>query len=63
MECLEIFDFDGLVSRVQNDVRSMNELAINHRKAELRSAQASVDIGASNIAGGIFTGIGIRKCT
>ena len=58
-----MFDFDGLVSRVQSDVRSMDELAINYRKAELRSAETSVGVGASNIAGGIFTGIGIRKWT
>ena len=63
MECLERFDFNGLVSRVQSDVRSMNEIAIKYRKAELKSAETSVGVGASNIAGGIFTGIGLRKCT
>ena len=63
MECLERFDFDGLVSRVQRDVRFLNDLASEHRKAELKSAETSVGVGASNIAGGILTGIGIRKCT
>ena len=63
MECLERFDFDGLVSRVQSDVRSMNEIAIEYRKAELKSAETSVGLGASNIAGGILTGTGLRKYT
>ena len=63
MECLERFDFDGLVSRVQSDVRSLNEIAIEYRKAELKSAETSVGVGASNIAGGILTGIGLCKYT
>ena len=42
MECLERFDFDGLVRRVQSDVRSMNEIAIDYRIAELKSAETSV---------------------
>ena len=63
MECLERFDFEGLVSRAQSDVRSMNEIAIKYRKAELKSADTSVGVGASNIAGGILTGIGLRKST
>ena len=61
MECLERFDFDGLVRRVQSDVRSMNEIATALRKAELKSAETSVGVGASNIAGGILNGIGLRK--
>jgi hypothetical protein len=63
MECLERFNFDGLVSRVQSDVRSLSEIASELRKAELKSADTSVGVGASNIAGGILTGIGLRKCT
>ena len=63
MECLERFDFDGLVGRVKSDVRSLNEIAIDHRKAELKSAETSVGVGASNSAGGILSGNGIRKCT
>ena len=63
MECLERFDFDGLVRRVQSDVRSMNEIATALRKAELKSAETSDGVGASNIAGGILTGIGVCKCT
>ena len=75
MECLERFDFDGLVSkvqsdvrslneissRVQSDVRSMDEIAIAIRRAEKKSADASIGVGASKVAGGILTGIGICK--
>jgi len=59
MECLERFDFDGLVSRVQSDVRSMDEIAIAYRKAELKSAETSVGVGASYISGGILAGVGL----
>ena len=41
----------------------MDEIAIAYRREELKSAETSVGVGASNIAGGILTGIGIRKCT
>ena len=61
MECLERFDFDGLVSRVQSDVRSMNEIATIYRREELKSAQLSVDVGASTITAGILTGFGLSK--
>ena len=61
MECLERFDFNGLVSRVQRDVRSMDEIAIAYRREELKSAETSVGVGASNIAGGILAGVGLSK--
>ena len=62
MECLERFDFDGLVRRVQSDVRSMNEIATAFRKADMESVETSVGVGASNIAGGILTsGTGLHK--
>ena len=61
MDCLERFDFNGLVSRVQSDVRDMNEMATAYRREELKSMEASVGIGATNIVGGILSGIGLSK--
>ena len=61
MECLERFDFNGLVSRVQSDVRSMDEIATAYRRDELKSGETSVGVGASNVAGGILAGLGLSK--
>ena len=61
MECLEGFDFNGLVRRVQSDVRSMNEISTAIRKEEIKSAETSFGVGASYVAGGILAGVGLSK--
>jgi hypothetical protein len=62
MKCLQNYNFDGLdglLSRVQYDVRSLNEIATAMQKKKRESAETSIATGASKVAGGILTGIGI----